>query len=328
MVLPIGERRKRMNVTVVVPTIREECIGRFLDAWEPQFRKPDVRVIVMEDHQEPQFHLPDWVEHYSHADAEAKLGEKASCIARRSGACNAFGIWLAAQQPTEMIVCLDDDCLPLPDVSLLDDHWAALRRPATVGWFRVADQYTRGFPYLIREKATVVLNHGLWAGVPDLDAIQQAAGLTFDLGDYRRWGHVPRGCYFPMSGMNLAFRREFAPFVYFWNLPDGMKRWADIWCGLVLKRIADVQDWAIALGMPLVRHDRASNIWANLRQEAGGYEINEELWSFLDEVDIRGMAPLVAYTFLAAKIGQRFPALAEATGHMRTWASLWEGWKE
>jgi hypothetical protein len=137
---------------------------------------------------------------------------------------------------------------------------------------------------------------------------------------------MPRGTYFPMSGMNLAFRPEIAPAMYF--LLQGREwefdRFDDIWAGVFVKKICDHLDLAVASGEPLVEHKRASNVYSNLKKEAAGIEANELVWRAVDKVKLEGSTVLECYVDLANKLpleGAYWDRLREA---MKLWAGLFE----
>lgn len=316
-----------MKAAVVVPTNRPERITGFIKAWQEQFNRPDVRLLVIEDFPQRQSVLPEWAEHYCHEDIDRELGDSAWCIPRQAGGVRSFGFWKAAQDETvDMIVSLDDDVKPSRewDSNLLADHWRSLEAPQQLRWQRTSQRVrTRGYPYTLGEGVKSVLNHGLWEGVADIDAIEQ---LTTEMDDhcYSWESHlVPPGVYYTMCIMNVAFRREFAPFMFMPPFPDGMKRWDDIWCGIIAKRIADLHGWAVTSGKPLVHHERASNPLNNLRQEFLGYGINEELWETVDSAGHKDDTPGCTYLNIVDAIEDRFPILGQATHAMRRWAELW-----
>lgn len=321
-----------MKSCVVVPTIRPDRIKSFVEAWEPYFHVEGVELIIVEDHDTKELNLPGWIIHVCHEDFGV-LGERAGCIATQSGACNAYGVILAAKHEPDMIILLDDDVLPLPDCDLLDGHWQALQTKHHPAWWKVAPFHTRGFPQVGREAMPTMLNHGLWLGMPDLDAPTQMGQPDFRLdgSHIAPASPIPRGYAFPMSGMNVAFRREFAPFMYFLKLPSGMKRWADIWCGLLAKAVADAFSWAVTSGWPCIRHERASNVEANWAEEKDGFEPNEGLWEFLTRfvgLSSGPEAPLSLYRrlsyHLAARLAQQSHNCEGLEGHFRNWISFWE----
>jgi len=181
-----------------------------------------------------------------------------------------------------------------------------------------------------------MLNHGLWHGFPDVDAVTQMANPQCEamLAETMEQGVtsqlVAPGQYFTCCGMNVAFRREAAPYYYFPSLPNGLKRWDDIWAGLIFKRLADLYGWAVTSGPPFLRHDRASDPLNNLRQEFLGYAINEEMWKTMDCVSQFSTQETGSrnYQRIAETIRQSFPVLRETADQMFVWASLWEKERE
>lgn len=175
--------------------------------------------------------------------------------------------------------------------------------------------YLRGFPYDIRYEAPVKVSHGVWVNVPDFDGrtqlelgkcscnkgivpkhggtvsdvpCQKCGGTGYDgcklpysLPYFR--GPVPKGCYFPFCGMNVMVHKDALPYLYFAPMgPDsgveGLNRFADIWCGLTLKRQMDALGWAIYTGASTILHTRASDPFKNVEQEKLGIEWNEKMW--------------------------------------------------
>jgi hypothetical protein len=135
---------------------------------------------------------------------------------------------------------------------------------------------------------------------------------------------VPRGSYFPMSGMNLAFRTSFAPAMWFPLMGRGwpFDRFDDIWGGVLAKKVADHLDLAMVSGAPTVHHRRASNVFANLKKEAAGIEANETFWRAVDRVRLESQTVLSAYQELADKLevdGEYFERIRSG---MRIWARL------
>ena len=96
---------------------------------------------------------------------------------------------------------------------------------------------------------------------------------------------IPTGRYYPMCGMNVALRPVVVPAFYFLLMgrDAGVDRFGDIWAGVFVKRICDHLGWAVNSGpAQVVADQRASNVWANLRKEAPGLELNETLWRAVD----------------------------------------------
>lgn len=327
----------RHKVTIVVPTIRESCIHEFLRAWEAEFTRADAHVIVLEDNPEPSFaiHTPIRVTHLSWRDIDDDLGERRWIIPRRTDCVRSYGYYRAWLDRPDFIITLDDDCYPVENngIGFIDRHWARLDeggheeawQPTGLGVI------TRGVPYYNRVRTRrCVLNHGLWTQVPDFDAPTQLL-QSRSADDFTPINQtIPVGRYFPMCGMNVALRPEVIPAFYFLLMGRDYEydRFGDIWSGVLVKKICDHFNFAINSGDPAIEHQRASNVWANLRKEAAGLEINETLWKAIDGVTLTGTTFGDCYLELADALptdgaaGAYMSRLADA---MRTWVGLFQG---
>ncbi|MCA8974113.1 MAG: hypothetical protein KDC98_05295, partial [Planctomycetes bacterium] len=248
-----------------------------------------------------------------------------------------FGYWEGWRRRPDMIVTLDDDCMPPASGALgfLDAHWRRLEQGGEhEAWVSTTGgTIPRGVPYHARARlARCVINHGLWTNVIDYDAITQLAQVrvptAVDFPDQT----IPRGSFYPMCGMNLAFRPEIAPAMYFMLMGRdwGVDRFGDIWCGLFSKRICDHLGWACNSGSPTVHHARASNVWANLRKEATGMERNETLWRVVDDCVLTGTTVVGCYRELAAAVAAADPAddyLQRLAAAMSRWAELFTSYE-
>jgi len=227
---------------------------------------------------------------------------------------------------------LDDDCYPEPGVTaerFLTAVWEALEAtwPDDRWWNTIAATglYPRGYPYSLRRaEVRTVVHHGLWSCVADLDAVTQLHNTEFRLAPADQRERVPYGKFFPMCGMNLAFRPEVIPALYFLLMGREYPydRFGDIWAGLFVKRIADHLNVAISSGAPSVLHARASNVWVNLRKEAPGLEVNEFLWCRVEAVSLEGRTFAECYEELADKLvidGEYWDRLRQA---MKLWTTL------
>lgn len=282
------------RIVVVVPTIREHCIVEFLGAWNFE---DEVRVLVIEDHAEKTFGLPSRanVLHLSHRDIERDLGADAWIIPRGTDCVRSYGYWRAWQMKPAMIVTLDDDCFPPAAGTnyFLQTHWTRVFGEGDeCAWISTLDgMMPRGIPYLNQtRRKPCALNHGLWNRVPDFDAVTQLMHARAPQTFAPREMTIPRGKFFPMCGMNLAWRVEATPALYFLLMGGAypFDRLGDIWAGVFFKRICDHLGFAVTSGAPYVEHQRASNVWANLRKEARGMEWNESLWAQVDTIRLRG----------------------------------------
>ncbi len=138
----------------------------------------------------------------------------------------------------------------------------------------VTNPPSRGTPYQSRSLTLpVAASMGFWTDVGDYDACAQLVrGAQTPM---QFWREPVEGKYFPLCGMNLAFRpNEWMPWCRFIDVP----RFDDIWMGWLWQREAYRRGYCFNLNGPLVRHSRQSNVWANLRAEAVHMERNETLW--------------------------------------------------
>lgn len=278
-----------MIKALVVPTIRENSIRVFLDAWKPCeiFDK----VILVEDNPYRSFDV-NVEHHYCWKDIDDDLGDISWIISRKDSAIRSYGFWKAYKMNADVIYTLDDDCLPIDGVDFCGGHLNNLNN--TPKWCdSVTGFRTRGKPYKnLGLMTNVMFSMGLWEGVPDLDAINMLAGPNEPL-VLPTTRVMSQGQYFPFCGMNFAFKRNAAVLTYFplmgVNSPFG--RFDDIWFGIICKKICDHLNIAITCGEPYIYHSKASDPFNNLVKEAPGIKFNEVFWSVIDDIKISGDSP-------------------------------------
>lgn len=264
-----------MKLAVVVPTVdyRADIFTAFLEAWRPLFAVHGVEFVKVLDGDTPTVYHRDIT-----MTAGAVMGDYADCLTNFNGGIRNLGFaYVAKHLPdTEIIITLDDDEAPIGDP--IQDHIAALSRRVPVSWVSTAvDEYMRGFPYGIRDEAEVVLSHGVWEGVADWDAATQLVKGSHRPVEFYR-GPIPKGIYYPMCAMNIAFKLCVLPWIFQAPWALGVNRYDDIAAGIVSKREIDARGWAVVSGYARVRHERASNVFTNLINEAPALPINEEFW--------------------------------------------------
>lgn len=310
-----------MKTIVVVPTIRQEQIQEFLHAWD----HGDEEFIIVQDGGGDPFDVGD-ATLYGWADIDAELGKAAWIIPRGTDCIRSFGIWKAWQAGADVIVTMDDD-VRAASCNFFDKHRGNLEDKLALPCWQstIAKVRARGTPYFNTAREwTCAISHGLWKGVPDLDAIWQL-GMGTEIEAEPIEQVIPVGAYFPMCGMNLAFCREVAPLMYFGlQGPDyPYDRFGDIWCGILAKKILDRFQLAVSSGGPYVYHERASNVWENLRKEQPGYQFNETFWQKIDEIVLEEKRPFACYLEIATRLcsldNVYFQRLATA---MVEWARL------
>lgn len=278
-----------MNI-LVVPTIREQCLKDFSNSW---YHELFDRIIIVEDNPTITF-KSESVEHYSWREIEEDWGDKWWIFSRRDSAIRSFGFWKAYQLGAKTIFTLDDDCYSIPNQKFIETHLSKLNDAPK--WVSSIDGLRlRGLPYFNLGKLNnVVINMGMWTNVADLDAPNQ---LTKPIKNFMPPADVdkiiPNGQYFPLCGMNMAFKREVTPLMYFPLMGEGQpyRRFDDIWCGIICKKICDHLRLNISVGHPFVEHKKASDPMVNLVKEAPGIKMNETFWESVDAVTLTASTP-------------------------------------
>ena len=208
--------------------------------------------------------------------------------------------------------------------ALLIDLRMALMEPTDI----------KGIPFYNKGNLKIVMNHGLWTKVIDFDAPTQLS--NYEEMEYPFISQiVPNGQFFPMCGMNVMISREVIPSFYFYlmgkNYP--LDRFGDIWAGIISKKIIDHLNHYVSTGLPFIKHDRASDVFKNLRKEANGIELNEYFWQFMDEKvelkskDYKGcfgeiadqLLGLIKYNDVFVEYEEYFTKLTKA---MKVWKDL------
>jgi hypothetical protein len=239
------------DFAVVVPWVNEAQLAEFLKRW------------CVEDER------ADWLVLQHDARREG------------SGKTKNNGVETAMFRGADMVVVLDDDCYPHGDIRTLPDfaaaHRAVLQSNQTATMFEtVTDPPSRGTPYFETGlELPVAASMGFWVNVGDYCAVRQ---LAHGCAPMRFFQQAVFGRYFPLCGMNLAFRpRKWLPWCRFIEVP----RFDDIWMGWLWQKEAYKRRCCFSLAGPLVEHARQSNVWKNLEQEAKYLSTNETLWKHI-----------------------------------------------
>jgi hypothetical protein len=253
-------------------------------------------------------------------------------LARCDSGIKTWGFLAAVlEHGADVVITLDDDCLPCAlaadpswhrkgadhdqlieaaRASFVEQHVAALYH--TDRWTTSIPGFIpRGMPYgtdddgrrrpRLRQNSlgemTTSLNMGVWATIPDRDAVHELTNWTPE-GYYKPWKPMkniyrhsrvmsPRQ-YWPLCGMNIAFRREITPLLYFPRNGEGMpfRRFDDIWGGVIAQKCMRHLDLACSVGKPIVNHMKASRPMDNLVGESPGIRANEEFWRIIDDVPL------------------------------------------
>ena len=265
-------------IAVVVPTIREEKLKEFLQAWEDLFVKHNVKLYVVRDGKNPTVTImerdPDFNEIVTDTTFTIKevMGEYSDLIYNFNDGVRNLGFAKAYKDGADIIISLDDDVLP--DGDTIQDHLDILNSKQPISYMNsVDDIYMRGFPYWARNEAEVVFSHGLWNNVYDFDASTQLV-LGTKTPNHRKMP-VPKGVLMPVCVMNVAFKAKVLPYYYQSPMFGDINRFADIWSGWEVKKYIDEQGLCMVNGYAKVNHNRASNPFVNLIKEAKGVLMNE-----------------------------------------------------
>lgn len=334
------------DVCLVVPTIRDKSMMDFIDRWDAIGLFHVVDLMIVEDRESKCISFTGKFQpahHYCWKDIDAELGKDSWIIPRRSDTVRSFGYLKAYQHGYDYILTLDDDCYPPTEAdgvvydsgeAFLQEHLKFLTRRTR--WFNTLDSVKpRGIPYFnLGTWGRNLINHGLWTNVLDYDAPTQLVSPKPEKFDFSN-RVVPYGSYFPMCGMNVAWKREATPLMYHllmghgYGKPEqGMElylgklpfdRFGDIWCGVIAKKICDAQGFTISTGMPYIRHERASDPFANLKKEANGIEVNEKFWEYVDFANVGTQGDL-AHSYY--KMGEHVEMFDDFKDYKRYFAEL------
>lgn len=339
------------KIAIVVPTIRENSIKRFIFEWRKIFEKYKISLIIVEDNPTKTFDInlkeKFKIYHYSWKDIEKDLGKDSWIIPRRTSAIKSYGFWKAYQLKSDIIIALDDDCYPLEKYiknfnkgDFIKLHCNALfkneyKENKWISTIKLKNKIRpRGLPYkqleIVIKSHDVILNHGLWANVPDFDAITQLKFKKFPkIDEYFLQQLIPIGKFFSMCGMNLAWKRELTPAMYFMLMGKdkneeswGFDRFDDIWAGIFVKKICDYLGFRITSGYPIIWHDRASDPYKNLIKEKSGMKINEYLWKYIDNIKLTKNDIKSCYKEIAEKLNLNNNYFKKLKKAMIIWSEL------
>ena len=312
---------------LVVPTIRQKSINEFFDLWKCKGSWDEI--IIIEDNPKKSFDIKCGL-HYSWKEIAKELGDDKWIISKRDSAIRSFGFLIAYKLGASIIYTLDDDCHPLeashdPSLDYINKHKKSFINKK---WTElVPDCRSRGIPYKNLGSLPVYLNVGLWDGIPDLDAIQMLSNATIDFTCRPDYRIIPSGQYFPMCGMNMSFKREVTPMMYFplMGKESPYGRFDDIWCGVIFKKIVDHLKWNVSCGDPMVLHKKASNPFSNLVKEAPGIARNESFWETIDKITLTSYDPSSCMIEVGEKLQAEPDTYIQQYGKaIKTWIGLFD----
>ncbi|MBB5351093.1 glycosyltransferase involved in cell wall biosynthesis [Haloferula luteola] len=193
-----------------------------------------------------------------------------------------IGIRRALEAGVDVLIVLDDDLRPTPEVPDLDvviaDHLASLKPQRVYPFDHVTHPPSRGTPYFHGDvELPVACSLGWWSGIPDRDAARQLVEGAYSDMDFLSQGEAIFGNWFAGSGMNIAFRPKlWWPWCQF---VEGVGRMDDIWMFFIWCKEAYRRGHCFSFCGPVLHHARQSDVFANLIHEAAFLEQNETAWA-------------------------------------------------
>lgn len=322
-----------MNKTIVVIPNHHDNLN-FLREWQ-QLRENDIEIIIMQDNNIKDLVIPDGFNNITiidHDTVNEVLGKNAWIIPTGTSACRSFGYYMAWLRKPDAIITLDNDCFPDFD-NFVQMHNDNLSKMVSLDWWPASstteELKARGYPYLIRDKSYVALSHGLWSNVPDYDG-----GTMLHYPDVRfkpeeELRVIPRYNFFPMCGMNLAWKSELTPALYFglFGADYGFDQFDDIWAGILVKKVLDYIGAAAVSGRPSVEHRKQSNAFVNMKKQAPGMAMNEEFWLAVKDIELESTGSIAdVYMELISKLPDSFESEpAGWTKKFKKAALIWGG---
>lgn len=241
------------------------------------------------------------------------------------------GFLIAAQQGAQTIISIDDDNYVTKDDfysyhSIVGTSQNGNAVYSSNKWFnpcsllRFSDEraiYPRGFPFSRRWKddakftidtGRIVLNMGLWIGVPDADAVTHLNGPVTSIGLKTDSVMLAPGVFSPINTQNTAFNKSILPCYYY--ILMGLKvegllldRYGDIWSGYFAKKVIDKMGDRVSIGRPLTDHRRnLHNLFNDLKAELMGMILTEKIVDFLETLNLENGTYQDAYLELAEKL--------------------------
>ncbi len=290
------------KVAIVVTSINEP--GPPLQLLAEGCRKLGHQLIIIGDEASPKTFQLEGARFFSLPE-QTELGFRfAEICPTKHYARKNIGYLLAMRSGANVIIDLDDDCIPNAD------FWRARSRSQTVptdagnGWvnvyryFSTARIWPRGFPLdkindparefeaLPTEEVICPIQQGLTDGDPDVDAIYR---LTLPLPQTFRADRrmaLKSGSWSPFNSQNTCWWSAAFPLLY---LPASCRfRVTDIWRSFVAQRIAWTNDWGILFHEPTSTQERnPHDLIRDLEDEFPGYLRNKEICERLGKLELQ-----------------------------------------
>ncbi|KAJ0972419.1 hypothetical protein J5N97_020378 [Dioscorea zingiberensis] len=335
------------EVDVVIAALHPN-LTTFLEEWRPILSRYHL-IILKDPDMKEELQIPSGFDHqvYTKVDMEKVAGQTSINFSGHSS--RYFGYLISCKK---YIISIDDDCLPARDdqgflVDAVAQHVTNLSTPATPFFFntlydpyRKGADFVRGYPFSLRNGVECVMSCGLWLNIADYDAPTQAVKP-----DERNLRYVdavltvPVRSMMPVSGINVAFRRDIVGPAFFPALRlagEGKCRWEtmeDIWCGMCAKLVCDHLGLGVKSGLPYVWRGHGvdgGDALESLKKEWEGVKLMEHVVPFFQSVRL----PRTAVTaedcvikiagMVREQLGPLDLVFKHAADAMEAWVKLWK----
>ncbi len=246
-----------------------------------------------------------------------------------------IAFYKAYKRGADFILCVNSDCIPTTEndgiiyesaESFLDSHLSALTKKSR--WFNPLNNFrAMGLPYNnVGSWKRNIINHGLCTNDLMVDSI---TGLSNKKSLKEQFSFdnriVPFGIYFPMSMNNICIKREASVLMY--KFPN--HKYADIFAGIIAKKICDHAGYTISSGTPYVRRESQSkNSIMSLTDESQDMVINEKFWEYVDFASLGSSNNLVECYYNMGEYISSFNDIPEWTDSFKNYGNYMKQWAE
>lgn len=278
-----SETRKAFKVAIVAP-VHIQPSEKWINALNAAC---NLATIIIVDDSDGKVRLPATWDVYDYQRQREEMGDELYAQFEqfhKSSACKNFGTWIAYHRGFDPIIVIDSDCIIPPD--FVGKHIEQLFMHAGQGWSNPLEGtglYSRGYPYQMRGLQKWA-HMGLWTNELDLYGTDRLHTPIF--------AREPASLktinaqFFPLSGMNVSFRRDAIPQMLF--LPnfeyEGMRfsRHDDIWGGYIFQKICQMNNKALSYGEPFVYHDTVVIPEDDAQEEKAMIKWEDEFYNDVD----------------------------------------------
>jgi reversibly glycosylated polypeptide len=319
--------------TIVITTINlPKLLGDLALNIASHDRANDTTILVIGDRKTPR-ELPVYMHELAHYGVPmeywgipeqekwlAQHPELAKIIPYDTDNRRNIGHLLAYERSDEVTIALDDDNYPAAQSDYLEgfsgvgDRRQRNHIGTDSGWYNVCDLlavtpdvtiYPRGYPVSKRwiaqkskaseSSSRLVVQAGLWNGVPDIDAATHVSVNVTTKAVAGRNIALANGTWCPFNTQNTAFLTEITPAFYYVAMRDHIKgqavdRYGDIWASYFARKVIDAMgEDCVGFGDPAINHIRNEhNALMDLQLETPAMVLNELLLELLGEIDVAG----------------------------------------